>query len=118
MAPYRNDAPHRGLHMASNATTDEARGRNPVDSFIYSAHSTVNLWAGIGERRGIMVEDREFEGTTEEQYYKGLDKYLTSVIKLECDCCGYTIEVLESEVWQARCPTCQEMGTWQRKEEV
>ena len=23
-----------------------------LDSFIYSAHSTVNLWAGIGERRG------------------------------------------------------------------
>ena len=35
------------------------------------------------------------------------------MIKLECDCCGYTIEVLESEVWQARCPTCGEMGTWQ-----
>ena len=25
-----------------------------LNSFIYSAHSTVNLWAGIGERRGIM----------------------------------------------------------------
>ena len=38
------------------------------------------------------------------------------MITLECDICGYTIECLESEVWQARCPTCGEMGTWQRKE--
>jgi len=40
------------------------------------------------------------------------------MIKLECDICGYTIEVLESEVWQERCPTCGEMGTWQKVNDV
>ena len=38
------------------------------------------------------------------------------LVKLECDVCGYTIECLESEVWQKRCPTCAEIDTWQRKE--
>ena len=31
---------------------------------------------------------------------------------LECDICGYTIEVYESDIWHERCPNCGEMGIW------
>ena len=64
-----------------------------------------------------MVEDREFEDTTEEQYYKGLADYLAELKTLECDTCGYTIQTLEKDIWHERCPNCAEMGTWKDRKE-
>jgi len=36
---------------------------------------------------------------------------------LECDTCGYTIQVLEKDIWHERCPNCAEMGTWKDRKE-
>ena len=39
------------------------------------------------------------------------------MITLECDVCGYTIQVLEKDIWHERCPNCAEMGTWKDRKE-